>query len=138
MAIPLGRSDHPHCSAHTNPITPKPFASPSQNPKASTDVPLKPIHPPLPSQQPPPPATTKIFVHVHLRGHPSPVLLLWWPDQPEVCGTSSRVPSFAVGLSIADNTAALEWSNFNQKKVSYCIFIHLHRAKYIDLTNPSK
>ena len=91
MATPLGRSNHPHSLAHTKPIIPKPFPSFSQHPKASSDLPLMPIHPSLPSQQPPTPATTKIFVHVHLRGHPMPVLLLWWPGQPHLAFLCSRI-----------------------------------------------
>ena len=40
MATPLGQSNHPHCSAHTKPMHPKPPPSSVQHPKASMDVSL--------------------------------------------------------------------------------------------------
>ena len=40
MATPLGRSNHPHCSAHIKPMHSKPPPSSVQHPKASMDVSL--------------------------------------------------------------------------------------------------
>ena len=90
MATLLVRSNHPHCSAHTKPMHTKPHPSSVQHPKAPTDVPLVPVHAPLPSQQPPTPPATKIFVHVHLRrplhAHSPPVVARL---------TVSRIPTLA-------------------------------------------